>query len=457
MKKVFKDKVFLSTMLTLAVPITLQSFVTSSLNLVDTMMVGTLKETAISAVGLANQYMFIFTLCILGINAGASVFMSQYWGKKDLKGIKTFLGIDLTVGFVAASLFAIMAFFFPHIIMNVMTGDAAVVELGVNYLKIIAISCLFMNFTQGYSAALRSTEQTKVPMFASLIGVGVNIVLNWVFIFGKLGAPAMGVEGAALATTIARLVEMIFIISMVYFTKNKVAAKVKELFNFSFNLVGAYFKTSWSVIVNELIFSVGSAAYSIAYAKISTNASATMQISNTLINMFFIFLIGVGTAGAIMIGNKIGADEEEVAKDYAYNVAKLTPIIGIILGIGIWILAPTILTLFNIEPETYQSAIVVLRTMAIFMPLRSFNAIMIIGVFRGGGDTTYSMLVQAGTIWLYSVPLAFIGAVALKWSVDAVFFLVCTEEIIKLPFEYFRLRSNKWIKNLVHEDDTPLA
>ena len=457
MKKVFKDKVFLSTMLTLAVPITLQSFVTSSLNLVDTMMVGTLKETAISAVGLANQYMFIFTLCILGINAGASVFMSQYWGKKDLKGIKTFLGIDLTVGFVAASLFAIMAFFFPHIIMNVMTGDAAVVELGVNYLKIIAISCLFMNFTQGYSAALRSTEQTKVPMFASLIGVGVNIVLNWVFIFGKLGAPAMGVEGAALATTIARLVEMIFIISVVYFTKNKVAAKVKELFNFSFNLVGAYFKTSWSVIVNELIFSVGSAAYSIAYAKISTNASATMQISNTLINMFFIFLIGVGTAGAIMIGNKIGADEEEVAKDYAYNVAKLTPIIGIILGIGIWILAPTILTLFNIEPETYQSAIVVLRTMAIFMPLRSFNAIMIIGVFRGGGDTTYSMLVQAGTIWLYSVPLAFIGAVALKWSVDAVFFLVCTEEIIKLPFEYFRLRSNKWIKNLVHEDDTPLA
>ena len=457
MKKVFKDKVFLRTMLTLAVPITLQSFVTSSLNLVDTMMVGTLQETAISAVGLANQYMFIFTLCILGINAGASVFMSQYWGKKDLKGIKTFLGIDLTVGFIASSLFAIMAFFFPHVIMNIMTGDQAVAELGINYLKIVAVSCLFMNFTQGYSSALRSTEQTKVPMFASLIGVGVNIVLNWVFIFGKFGVPAMGVAGAALATMIARLIEMVFIVSVVYFTKNKVAAKLNELFNFGFNLVGVYFKTSWSVIINELVFSVGSAAYSVAYAKISTNASATMQISSTLINMFFIFLVGVGTATAIMIGNKIGAEEEEVAKDYAHNVAKLTPIIGVILGICIWISAPTILRWFNIQPETYNSAILVLRTMAIFMPLRSFNAIMIIGVFRGGGDTTYSMLVQAGTIWLYSVPLAFIGATALKWPVYAVFFLVCTEEIVKIPFEYFRLRSNKWLKNLVHESNDTLA
>lgn len=451
MKKLFKDRIFFHTMLTLALPITLQSFVTSSLNLVDTMMVGSLKETAISAVGLANQYIFIFTLCILGINAGASVFMSQYWGKKDLRGIKSFLGIDLTVGLIASSLFAMMAFFFPQVIMNIMSDDPAVVTLGANYLKIVAVSCLFVNFTQGYSSALRSTGQTKLPMVASLVGVGINIVLNWVFIFGKLGAPALGVEGAALATMLARLIEVIFLVGIVYLTKNKVAANLKELSYFNVKTIRAYFKTSWSVIVNELIFSLGSAAYSIAYAKISTSASATMQISSTLINMFFIFLTGVGTAAAIMIGNKIGAEEEQAAKEDAYRVAGLAPIIGIILGVSIWISAPTILRWFNIQSETYEAALMVLRTMAIFMPLRSFNAIMIIGVFRGGGDTTYSMLVQAGTIWLYSVPLAFIGATALKWPVYSVFFLVCTEEIIKVPFEYFRLRSNKWVKNLVHE------
>lgn len=450
MKKVFKDKAFLKTMLILAIPITMQSFITSSLNLIDTMMVGSLKEAAISAVGLANQYMFIFTLCLMGINAGANVFMSQLWGKRDVAGIKTYLGVDLTVGLIASCLFGFLAFFGPGIIMNIMSDDPEVIELGIRYLKIVAVSCIFMNFTQAFSSALRSTEQTKLPMYGSLIGVGLNIILNWIFIFGKCGMPAMGVAGAALATTLARLIEMTFIVGIVYISKNKVAARLKEMFNYNWKVIMTYFKTSWSVIVNELIFSAGTAAYSVAYAKISTNASATMQISSTIINMFFIFLTGVGTAAAIMIGNKIGAKEEARAKEYANHVAALTPFIGIALGIALWFSAPIVATWFDIQPETYQSTIIVLRTMAIFMPLRAFNAIMIIGVFRGGADTTYSMLVQAVTIICYSVPLAFIGAVGLKWPVHLVFLLVCSEEIIKMPFELWRLKSGKWMKNLVN-------
>ncbi|MBP3888311.1 MAG: MATE family efflux transporter [Cellulosilyticum sp.] len=450
MKSVFKDKAFLKTMFILALPITLQSFITSSLNLVDTMMVGSLQEAAISAVGLANKYMFIFTLCLMGINAGANVFMSQLWGKRDVDGIKTFLGVDITVGLVAAGMFGSLAFFGPGIIMNIMSGDPEVIALGEAYLRIVAPSCIFMSITQAYSTALRSTEQTKLPMYGSLLGVGINIVLNWALIFGKLGMPALGVCGAALATMIARLVEVIFVVGAVYITKNRIAARFKEMFNYKLSTMMMYFRTSWSVIVNELIFSCGSAAYSIAYAKISTNASATMQISGTIIDMFFIFLTGIGTASAIMIGNKIGAKEEERAKEYAGHVGKLTPLIGILLGISLWILAPIVPTWFNIQPETYQDTVTVLRVMALFMPLRTFNAIMIIGVFRGGADTTYSMLVQAVTIMCYSVPLSFIGAVGLKWPVYMVFLLVCTEEIVKIPFEYWRLKSGKWMKNVVN-------
>ena len=449
MKSVLKDKAFLKTMFILALPITLQSFITSSLNLVDTMMVGSLQETAISAVGLANKYMFIFTLCIMGVNAGANVFMSQLWGKRDVKGIKTFLGLDITVGLIVAGLFGGLAFFGPHIIMGVMSGDLEVMALGERYLQIVAVSCIFMSITQAYSTALRSTEQTRLPMYGSLIGVAINIILNWVLIFGKLGMPELGVQGAAWATMIARLIEMIFVVGMVYITKNKVAAHFRELFNYKWATVVTYFRTSWSVILNELIFSCGSAAYSIAYAKISTNASATMQISGTIIDMFFIFLTGIGTAAAIMIGNKIGAQEEDRAKEYATHVGRLTPFIGITLGIGLWLLAPIVPTWFKIQPETYQDTVMVLRIMALFMPLRTFNAIMIIGVFRGGADTMYSMLVQAGTILCYSVPLAFIGAVGLKWAVYSVFFLVCTEEIVKVPFEFWRLKSGRWIRNVV--------
>ena len=450
MKKIFRDKMFFKTMFMLAIPITLQSFITSSLNFIDTMMVGSLQEAAISAVGLANQYMFIFTLCIMGINAGANVFMSQMWGKRDITGIKTYLGVDLTVGMVASCLFGALAFFGPEIIMGIMTPDSEVIELGIDYLRVVAVSCLFMNFTQAYSTALRSTEQTKLPMYGSLIGVGLNIILNWIFIFGKFGAPAMGVAGAALATTLSRFVEMLFIIGIVYMSKNKVAAKIKEMFNYKLSTIRTYFKTSWSVITNELIFSAGTAAYSVAYAKISTNASATMQISSTIINMFFIFLTGVGTAAAIMIGNRVGAGEEKRAKEYANHVAILAPFIGIVLGIIMWLSAPIVSGWFDIQPETYNAAVMVLRIMAVFMPLRSFNAIMIIGVFRGGADTTYSMLVQAVTIMCYSVPLAFIGAVLLKWPVHLVFLLVCTEEVIKMPFEFWRLKSGRWMKNLVN-------
>lgn len=449
MKKILKDKVFLSTMFALALPITIQSFITSSLNLVDNVMVGRLGEEAIASVGLANQYIFIFTLCILGINAGASIFMSQFWGKKDTKSIKTILGLDITVGFIATLLFGLAALIFPTQIMGILSTDTQVIELGASYLRIVSISCLFTNFTQAYSSALRSTGQTKVPMYASLVGVLSNAFLNWIFIFGKFGVPAMGVSGAAVATTIARGIEMIYIVGYVYGTKNIISAKINELFNFNIEFVKIYFKTSWSVIANELIYSLGITAYSIAYAQIGTSAVATMQIATTLSNMFMVLLMGVGNAAAIMIGNKIGAGEEETAKQYSKNIGIITPLLGVTLGVALWFVAPIIIAPFNVTQETFADTISVLRVMAIFFGLRAFNFAMIVGVFRGGGDTTYSMVVQLTTVWFYAVPMAFIGAAVLKLPVSAVYFLICTEELIKAVFEIRRLKSGKWLRNVI--------
>lgn len=451
MFKFINDKSFLKTMFALAIPITIQSFITSSLNLVDNVMVGKLGESAIASVGLANQYIFIFTLCIIGINAGASIFMSQFWGKKDIKSIKTFLGIDMTLGLVASLLFALGAFVFPEEIMSILSKDTEVIQLGSSYLRIVAISCVCTNFTQAYSSAVRSTEQPKLPMYASLIGVLTNAFLNWVFIFGNLGAPEMGIQGAAVATTIARLVEMLFILIAVYAQKNIVASKISELMNFNIGLIKTYFKTSWSVILNELIWSVGLATYSIAYARIGTNAVATMQIATTLNNMFMVLLIGVASAAAIMIGNKIGANEEDVAREYSKKISVLSVIIGFSLGIILWILAPLVLKPFNVTAETYSDTIKVLRVIAIFFSLRAFNMVMIVGVFRGGGDTKYAMALQGCTIWLYSVPMSFIGAVILEWPIYSVFFLICTEEFIKAIFQVYRFKSGKWLKNVIED------
>ncbi|MCR4944617.1 MAG: MATE family efflux transporter, partial [Clostridium sp.] len=449
MKETLRDKNFLKTIFTLALPIIIQSFITTSLNLIDNVMVGRLGETAIASVGLANQYIFIFSLCIFGINSGAGIFMSQFWGKKDIKNIKTFLGIDLTIGLIATTLFAALAAFCPKLIMGIFSNDIEVINGGVAYLRIVAISCLFINFTQGYSSALRSTGQVKLPMYGSLLGVLSNAFLNWVFIFGKLGAPHFGVNGAAVATTIARFIEMSFIILSVYLRNNIVASKIKEMINFDINIVKTYFATSWSVILNELIWSIGLSTYAVAYSKIGTAAVAAMQIANTLNNMFLVFLSGMASAASIIIGNNIGAGDEEKALDYSHKIAKLSILSGLILGIIVWITSPIVVKPFSVTKETAETVVKVLRIMAVFFVLRSYNMVMIVGVFRGGGDTTYAMALQGCTIWFYSVPLSFIGAMVFKFPVEMVFFLISTEDIIKAIFQTKRLKTGKWLKNVV--------
>lgn len=453
MNKKTVDHAFYKTMITLAIPITLQNFITSSLNLVDNVMIGKLGEAPIAAVGLANQYFFIFLLCIAGINAGANVFMAQYWGKRDLNNIKKVLGIDLSVGFVATLLFGCLGFLFPTHIMGMLSRDSEVIALGATYMRIVSFTTVLTNITQAYSTALRSTEQVKLPMFASLIGVATNAILNWIFIFGNLGAPKMGVAGAALATAIARVAEMGVVVGWIYLRKNLVATHWKELFSFTKEDVKRYFSVSTSAILNELVWAFGMTAYSMAYAIIGTKAVATMQIATTLNNMFQVFAIGLAVSASIMVGNKIGSNEEGTAKAYAKKIGWIAPMVGLILGVIIWAAAPIIAQLFDVQPETLGATVRVLRTMAVFAPLRFFTVVMIIGVFRGGGDTLYTTILQFCTVWLFAVPLAFIGAALWRLSVEQVFFLICLEEIVKISFVFRRLHSEKWVRNVVDVTD----
>lgn len=450
-RNIWKDKAFLTTLITLAIPITLQNFITSSLNLVDNLMIGKLGETAIAAVGLANQYFFVFMLCLAGINAGANVFMAQYWGKKDIGNVKKMLGIDLSVGFVATLIFGIAGLLFPEQIMGILSKDTEVIRLGAEYMRIVSISTIVANITQAYSTALRSTGQPKLPMLASLLGVLTNAFLNWVLIFGNLGATAFGVQGAAIATTIARVVEMLVVLGAVYGKNNIVKTSLKSLFDFNRMDLKRYFHVSTSAILNELVWALGMTAFSMSYAKISTEAVATMQIATTLSNMFIVFGIGIAVSASIMIGNKIGSNEEETAHDYSLKIGILAPLVGFILGFLIWILAPVIAGLFEIEAATLASTVTVLRIMGLFSPLRFFTMVMIIGVFRGGGDTRYTTRLQFCTVWLFAVPLAFLAAGPLHFTVEAVYFCVCCEELIKILFVLRRLKSQKWLSNVVDE------
>ncbi|WP_201259933.1 MATE family efflux transporter [Tissierella sp. P1] len=434
MKKTLKDKRFFLAILTLVIPITLQNLISSSLNMVDNLMIGRLGESSIAAVGLVNQYFFIFMLCLTGINAGAGIFMSQFWGKKDISNIRKMLGLDMILSLIVSFLFFIPASLFPREIIKVFTKDTEVINLGVQYIRIISVTFVLTSITQAYSTTLRCIGIARLPMFGSLIGVLTNAFLNWVFIFGHFGFPAMGVVGAAIATSIARFVEMMFIIVCAYKSNSVIPSKLKNIIGFDHEFVKMYFKTSSSVIINELVWSIGLSVYSIIYAKIGIREVASMQIASTINNLFMVFSIGLANAAAIMIGNKIGAGEEKIAINYAIKLGIFAPIVGLITGISLWIASPAVVGLFKINKDTLDITITVLKIMAFFAPLRFFNVLMIVGIFRGGGDTTYSMLVQLGTIWCFAIPAGFIAATYFKLPLEKVFFIISLEEVVKIFF-----------------------
>ena len=443
------DKKFIKTLMLLAIPIILQSLVTASLNLLDNLMIGSLGENEIAAVGISNQFYMLYYYTIMGITLGAGIFMSQFWGKKDVTSIHKFLGISLVVGMISTIFFAILAFFFPEMIMKIFIDENIVIEQGVAYLKMVALSYIFTTISLAYAAALRSIGQAKIPMYGSLVGLVFNGILNYIFIFGKFGAPVMGVAGAALGTTVSRFMELAFILFIIYKNKNVVAGKISQLLDFNFDLIKRYFITATPVVFNDVMWIAGITAYFIAYSKLGINATATMQIANTINNVFNIFGIGIASASAILIGNKIGAGKEEDAKEDAIKISVFGVLIGIIIGIFFFFLSPFIAMLFKITPETYENLIFVLKVMAIILPLRFFGITQIIGVLRGGGDVMYAIITELVAVWLIGVPLSFIGAVYFNLPITIVYILVCLEEPFKAIATYPRLRSGKWIKNLV--------
>jgi putative MATE family efflux protein len=445
-----KDREFFKNLLILAIPIILQNLIGASLNLLDNLMIGSLGENAIASTGIANQYYMLYYNSTNGIVMGSGIFMAQYWGKKDVKSIYKFMGISLLFSLFTAFLFVIGGVFFSENIMGIFTKEKIVSDLGKNYLAAVAPSYIFTSISLTYAMALRSAGYTKIPMYASLIGLIFNGVLNYIFIFGKLGIPALGVTGAALGTTVARFMEMSFILHTIYVRdKNIIAGKLSEMFVFTKDLITKFIKTATPVVFNDVMWIGGITVYFIAYSKLGTNATATMQISNTINNAFNIFAIGIAIASSIVIGNKIGAGEEKEAKEVAIKINIFGIALGVLVGVVFFIASPFIPLMFKITPETKANVITVLRIMSVLVPVRFFGIVQIIGVLRGGGDVVYAILVELIAVWGIGVPLSFIGAVYLNYPITIVYALTCLEEPFKMISTIPRLLSGKWIRNLV--------
>ncbi|MBN1968122.1 MAG: MATE family efflux transporter [Candidatus Delongbacteria bacterium] len=447
----YMDNFFWKRLIVLAVPIALQNLLMSSINLADVFMIGQLGEESIAATGLANQITFLFILMLFGIGSGAGIFTAQFWGKGDLKGVHNTLGISLILSMIATTLFGTGAFFFPEYLMKIYTTDSTVVSLGSTYLVYTAISFFFTAFSFVYSLALRSIERTMLPMYASIFTLITNVTLDYCLIFGKFGFPEMGVKGAAIATSIARFVEFVIIVGVIYLRKYPLASSLSDLVKIPGSLFSRYIKVSSPVILNEVLWSLGISTYNIIYGRMGTEAVASVNIENSIERLAFVVMIGIGSATATMVGNRIGAKEEERAFAFGNNLAIIGVLSGILISIIMVLIADPVLSIFKVSESVMQNSKNILYIFAAILPFKAFNTIHIIGSLRAGGDTKYCLILDLSALWFLGIPLSFYAAFYLDWSVYMVFMMASTEEIIKFVLILKRFYSGKWMKNLVHD------
>lgn len=445
------NKELYNTLKNLAIPAIIQNLLMSSLNMIDTLMIGRLGEVPLASVGMANQVYFLFWMCLFGFSSGSSVFTAQFWGKKDINNIKKIFGINLSVNMVISFIFWILCFFSTKLVMSFFTSDIEVINSGYSYLKIVSFAFLFTGINITISFSLRNTEQIKTSMKISSISLITNTVLNYILIYGKLGISPMGVKGAALATFIARIIETLIFIYFLRKSQNIIIGSWNTMFKWSKEFINRYFTTTTPVVFNEIFWALGMTTFSAIFGRMGTSAFAAVQISTTVKNLFATFSRSIGGAGLIMIGKEVGQNNKDRAFEIAYKLAIITIIIGSILGILLIPLRSTILKLFTLTEIGYSYSMKVLLVYSLTIWLSSYNGFQIVGIFRGGGDTKYSMFLEIGTMWLVGVPIALLGAFVLKVPIYILALLITTEEIVKAIIALPRIKSGKWIKNVVDD------
>lgn len=449
---IVKDKKFYSLILSIGVPIAMQNLITFGVSMADSVMIGRLGETTLSAVTLANQLFFIFMITCFGIGSGANILISQYWGKGDKEAIHRVMSIMYKISAVAAVISMITAFFFPRQFMLIFTQDETTVQLGIEYLRIIYVSYIFFAITNATINALRSVQTVKISVVVYSVSLVVNICLNWVLIFGKLGAPALGIRGGAIATVIARITEFIIVMIFMLFMEKKIHFKAKALLKMDKVLLLDYVKVGGPVLGNELIWALGSSALAFIIAKLGNEAVAANSIYGIVYQFTSIFIMGAGNAAAVIIGNIVGEGKYDMAKAYTKKLTLIAIILGIAGGLITLLIRPYVIMMYgNVSDLTKDIAMQMMAVGAGIFVFQSLGFILMIGVLRGGGDTHFVFLADVSFLWLIAIPLGYIAGVVLKWPILPTYLILRCDEILKVIVSWIRIKQDKWIKNVTRD------
>ncbi|ACD53032.1 MATE family efflux transporter [Clostridium botulinum] len=446
---IVEDKVFLRKTIAIAIPVTIQALLNTTLNLIDTMMIGQLGETTIAAVGLANKVFFVFTLLLFGIVSGSSILTAQYWGKKDIKNIRKVLGISLIIGLFGAIIFVIPSLICPNIVMRIFTPNESTIGIGVAYLSIVALSYPLTAITNAYISLLRAVNEVKAPVVISLFSILINAILNYTLIFGHFGFPALGVQGAAIGTLIARIIECISVLSIVYLKNGPAAARLKELVAFDKTFIKMFFITVSPVIANEFMWGLGVTIYSLVYGRMGDGAVAAITITQTVEQIAVVIFQGISAATAVILGNELGANKLKKADIHAKYLLILQFIATLVIGVICILTRWPLIHLFTVTEAVAVDISKCLIVFVLYLPFKMFNLVNITGVLRSGGDTKSGLILDTTGVWLIGIPLAYLGGIFLSLPIYWVYVLVLAEEIYKFVLSFKRYKQKKWLKNIV--------
>jgi putative MATE family efflux protein len=461
-KKLIGDRAFYSMVLAVALPMMLQDGITTFVNLLDNVMVGRTGTEQMSGVAIINQLMLVYNLCIFGGLSGAGIFAAQFFGHGDMEGVRNAFRFKLYIGAIATAVGAAVFLLFGQKLVflflqgNDDVGDInATAAYGMQYLKIMLIGTVPFFLTQTYASTLKETGQTVLPMKASTAAVLTNLVLNYILIYGKLGLPALGVRGAAIATVIARVVEL-FIIVVTVHTHQDSYLFVKGLFKtlkVPVRLAATIMRKGLPLLINEFAWSSGMAILSQCYSLRGLSVIAAINISSTVSNLFSVVLMSLGGSVAIIIGHQLGAGDMAKAKETDIKLIAFAVGMSVVVGIVLAAAAPYIPKIYNTEETVRKLATEFMLISAAIMPVNAFS-IAAYFTLRSGGKTIVTFLFDSGFTWLFSVPTAYMLAHYTNLDITVLYLFVQLTGFLKCALGFIFVSKGIWLHNIIIENNT---
>lgn len=452
-KLIAKDRSFYKQVARIAVPVALQGLITTGVNMMDTIMVGAVGETELSAVSLANQFITIFHIFCMGIGMGASVLVSRYYGMKDENSLKKTVAIMLRLCLGLSVLFCIATILIPRQIMLIYTTDESIILHGIEYLRYSVVTYFLLGLALTCTIVLRNVGKVRIPLYTSIAAFFINIGANYVFIFGKLGAPQMGVAGAAVGTLISRIMEFCIICGYMLFKDKSIGFRVKHLFMPVGKLWREYIRISIPVLVSDGILALGNNSVAMVIGRLGESFVAANAVTTVAQQLSSVMITGFSQAGSIITGYTLGEGDRKKAHDQGYAFLGIGFVFGIVAAVIIMLISQPLIYAYDLSSQTQAIAQELMWSISIIIVFQATNSIMTKGVLRGGGDTKMLMLTDNIFLWVASVPLGALAGLVLELPAFWIYFALKIDQVLKAVWCVIRLRSGKWIKKIRSEQE----